>query len=182
MAIGVCGGLIRAAAMFAAKGDVRAYLNAVHVERRDGRVSVTASDGHTAFLALVSYAQDGDDERFAIPVGVAAKVPDEGVSVAGDRVGAVLVDATATDDRVLREMIERLIPADRVDGFAASLDARYIERVGKAFALLAKGAKYGAPVRCSVATKGPAVNAHVFRSSRELRGADVTALVMPMRD
>ena len=182
MAIQVDGGLIRAAALFAAKADVRAYLNAVEVERRAGRVSVTASDGHTAFLALVSATQDGDDARFAIPTCVAAKVPDALVSVAGDRVGAVLVDATATDCRVMREMIESVIPADRVDGFAASLDARYLERVGKAFALLAKGEKYGAPVRCSVARKGPAVNPHVFRSSRELRGADVTALVMPMLD
>lgn len=182
MAIEVCGGLVRAAALFAAKADVRVYLNAVHVERRAGRVSVTASDGHTAFLARVSAAQDGEDERFAIPVSVAAKVPDELVSVAGDRVGAVLVDANANDERVLRDMIEKVIPADRVDGFAGPLNALYLERVGKAFALLAKDAKYGAPVRCSVAKKGPAVKPHVFRSSRKLRGADVTALVMPMRD
>lgn len=174
------GKYLRAAAMFAAQNDVRAWLGRVYVYGEpDGRAIVTASDGHTLFWSEVDGAVIDAGEAFAVPAKLAAKAAKGLTDVALDRVGATLADCAPEEGRDVRDSFGSVCRGPWTPGWGGPLDARYVARVGDAFAKLNDGAKYGAPILPHCRAQDRETSPTVFATAE--RGIRALALVMPMR-
>lgn len=177
------GKALRAAARFAAVKDVRGYLCVVHVYgRADGGANVMASDGCTMMWIEATGAGFADGERFAVPVGAAAKAAKGPTTLAEDRLGDAFVSCVPTADVLLhdvRAMFATQCGREWTRGAGGALDARYVARVGLAFDELREPkAKYGAPLiehGTAAGADGPTMLATAGRDIRAM------ALVMPMR-
>lgn len=188
---------IRAAALCAAKWDVRNYLMHIHVASRDKRVIYAASDGHIAFLAIDEYSKRLPRFEVMIPVGIARSYKPKDKSrqaafaanlirlpgdsgkewIYGDRAFGD-PDADLFKDRNVIDMVASIVPRE-VSGEKAYYNPQYLMAAAKAMNVAAgrsegtfKHALYIQPNG-----RGPAL---VLNRDYQAVG-DCVALVMPMR-
>ena len=88
---------------FAARKDVRYYLNTLHICTKDGRAYISATDGHMGAIIRTEEASvDGPDISWLIPIEVFDKLSKSPVSITFSppmALGAVLTDVPEIDKK-----------------------------------------------------------------------------------
>jgi len=175
---------LRFALAFAAKNDVRYYLNGVFIEPiQDGNLRLVGTNGHIMGVAISRYSDDGDileapviinrDQVIQALKATGRKTTSIGMSVDGEVVtlGNIVdkcIDATYPDWK-------RVLPKLPTSGEAARFDPYYVTEAEKAFA---------AYVGVTFQKKGDSMELHQNGGSAAViidarAGDDAIAILMP---
>lgn len=128
--------VLQAALLFAAKKDVRYYLNGIHFGYKDGFIEVVATDGCALFAARVKTDQDLNGLDVIIPrdaVSSVGKSGSVGIVLDGDNVEVSYGASTITTKPIDGNFPawRRIVPASTT-GEAARLDPKYMVAAEKA--------------------------------------------------
>ena len=138
--------LLKAAAMFAAKKDVRNYLESVCVEWRGESAKLIATDGHRLFVGSFPIEPNGDGDGACI-------IPSDTVkrALTGYKHDTIEFQPPQAETAVIGGVVfepiraeypdwRRVVPAE-ASGEAGQFNAAYIGDIGKAARLLLKHGK-----------------------------------------
>ena len=142
--------LLKAAHLFAAKKDVRSFIESVYIEWRDDTAKIVATDGHRMFVATFAIEPSGDGACI-VPSDTVKRAltgyKHDTIEFCPPQASTLPYTITAAIGGVTFEPIQaeypdwrRVVPVE-ASGEASQFNAAYIGELGKAARVLMKHSK-----------------------------------------